>query len=68
MRTKVFIRYSLAVAALLTAFSCGRQPENAASILERTGCTEIHASASETINGKKVTSPEKVSALIDTLQ
>ena len=25
MRTKVFIRYSLAVAALLTAFSCGRQ-------------------------------------------
>ena len=46
----------------------GVTPENAASILERTGCTEIHASASVTIDGKKVTSAEKVSALIDRLQ
>ena len=41
----------------------GVTPENAARILERTGCTEIHASASETIDGKKVTSAEKVSAI-----
>ena len=46
----------------------GVTPENAASILSRTGCSEIHASASETIDGKKVTSAEKVSALIDRLQ
>lgn len=45
----------------------GVTPENAASILERTGCTEIHASASETIDGKKVTSSKKVLALINTL-
>lgn len=31
----------------------GVTPENAASILERTGCTEIHASASETVDGKE---------------
>ena len=45
----------------------GVTPENAARILALTGCTEIHASASETIDGKKVTSPEKVSALIHSL-
>ena len=46
----------------------GVTPENAANILALTGCTEIHASASETIDGKKVTSAAIVSALIDTLQ
>ena len=46
----------------------GVTPENAASILSLTGCSEIHASASDTIDGKKVTSVAIVSALIDTLQ
>ena len=41
----------------------GVTPENAASILERTGCTEIHASASVTIDGKKKTSTERVEAI-----
>ena len=45
----------------------GVTPENAPRILALTGCTEIHASASETIDGKKVTSSEKVSALIKNL-
>ena len=45
----------------------GVTPENAARILALTGCTEIHASASETVDGKKVTDVGKVSALITNL-
>ena len=46
----------------------GVTPENAARLLAFTGCTEIHASATEIVEGKKVTSSEKVSALIDNIQ
>ena len=45
----------------------GVTPENAVRVLELTGCSEIHASASETVNGKKVTSSEKVSAILRSL-
>lgn len=45
----------------------GVTPENAASILALTGCTEIHASASETIDGKKKTSTERVEAILQAL-
>ena len=45
----------------------GVTPANAAPILARTGCTEIHASASETVNGNKVTSAEKVAAILRSL-
>ena len=45
----------------------GVTPANAAPILVRTGCTEIHASASETVNGNKVTSAEKVAAILRSL-
>ena len=45
----------------------GVTPENAASILERTGCTEIHASASETVDGKKKTSTARVEAILQAL-
>ena len=45
----------------------GVTPENAARILAHTGCTEIHASASETVNGKKVTSSAIVSSLLSVL-
>ena len=45
----------------------GVTPENAARILALTGCTEIHASASETVNGKKVTSSAIVSSLLSVL-
>ena len=45
----------------------GVTPENAANILERTGCTEIHASASETIDGKKKTSTARVEAILQAL-
>ena len=45
----------------------GVTPENAARILTLTGCTEIHASASETIGGKKVTSSAIVSSLLSVL-
>ena len=41
----------------------GVTPANAARLLSQTGCTEIHASASETIYGKKVTSSGKVLAI-----
>lgn len=47
---------------------CGVTPENAAQILARTGCTEIHASASETVDGKKKTSTEKVEAILQSIQ
>ena len=45
----------------------GVTPSNAARILALTGCTEIHASASITLNGNKVTSPEIVSAILHSL-
>lgn len=45
----------------------GVTPENAANILESTGCTEIHASASETIDGKKKTSTARVEAILQAL-
>ena len=45
----------------------GVTSENAASILALTGCTEIHASASETIDGKKKTSTERVEAILQAL-
>ena len=41
----------------------GVTPRNAARILARTGCTEIHASASETKNGRKTTSTALVAAI-----
>jgi copper homeostasis protein CutC len=41
----------------------GVTPDNAARILARTGCTEIHASASETRNGRKTTSAARVAAI-----
>ena len=43
---------------------CGVTPRNARRILELTGCTEIHASASETKNGRKVTSARTVAAIL----
>ena len=46
----------------------GVTPENAARILSRTGCTEIHASASETIDGKKITSAARVAAILQAIQ
>ena len=39
-------------------------PENAAQIIAGTGCTEIHASASEIIDGEKKTSTAKVEAIL----
>ena len=45
----------------------GVTPENAARILIRTGCVEIHASASETIDGKKITSAAKVAAILQAI-
>jgi copper homeostasis protein len=45
----------------------GVTPDNAARILARTGCTEIHASASETKNGKKITSAARVAAILQAI-
>ncbi len=42
----------------------GVTPGNAARILTETGCTEIHASASETVGGRKVTVADKVAAIL----
>ena len=42
----------------------GVTPANAPRILAHTGCTEIHASASETIDGKKKTSTARVEAIL----
>ena len=42
----------------------GVTPGNAARILERTGCTEIHASASMTRDGKKVTDAGRVAEIL----
>ena len=41
---------------------------NAARILRLTGCTEIHASASEVIDGKKITSAARVAAILQAIQ
>lgn len=41
----------------------GVSPQNAARILSLTGCTEIHASASEVVDGKRVTSAAKVTLI-----
>ena len=46
----------------------GVTPANAARILSLSGCTEIHASASETIDGKKKTSTAKVEAILHSIQ
>ena len=43
---------------------CGVTPGNAARIIATTGCTEIHASASVTRDGKKVTDAELVSGIL----
>jgi copper homeostasis protein len=45
----------------------GVTPQNAARILAQTGCTEIHASASEIIDGKRITSLETVSAILQAI-
>jgi copper homeostasis protein len=45
----------------------GVTPDNAARILTRTGCVEIHASASETLDGKKITSAAKVAAILQAI-
>ena len=42
----------------------GVTPGNAARILAETGCTEIHASASITRDGKKVTDAERVAKIL----
>ncbi len=45
----------------------GVTTENAARVLAGTGCVEIHASASETIDGKKITSAAKVAAILQAI-
>jgi len=45
----------------------GVTPQNAARILALTGCTEIHASASGIIDGKRITSLETVSAILQAI-
>ena len=47
---------------------CGVTPENAAHILSETGAAEIHASASVTQDGRKVTSSETVEAILKALE
>ena len=42
----------------------GVTPGNAARILAETGCSEIHASASVSINGKKVTDAVRVAGIL----
>ena len=46
----------------------GVTPENAAHILSFTGCSEIHASASGVVDGKKMTSTEKVKAILQSIR
>ena len=46
----------------------GVTPRIAGRILAMTGCTEIHASASETLDGKKVTSAVKVAAILNSIE
>ena len=45
----------------------GVTPENAARILARTGCAEIHASASINIGGKKVTDAGRVAGILQAI-
>ena len=45
----------------------GVTQENAARVLAGTGCVEIHASASEMIDGKKITSAAKVAAILQAI-
>ena len=45
----------------------GVTPVNATRILRLTGCSEIHASASEIIDGKKITSATRVAAILDAI-
>ena len=45
----------------------GVTPENTARVLAATGCVEIHASASEMIDGKKITSAAKVAAILQAI-
>ena len=45
----------------------GVTPGNAARILARTGCTEIHASASVNIDGKKVTDAGRVAGILQAI-
>lgn len=45
----------------------GVTPGNAARILARTGCTEIHASASVSIDGKKVTDAGRVAGILQAI-
>ena len=45
----------------------GVTPGNAARILAETGCTEIHASASITRDGKKVTDAERVAKILQAI-
>lgn len=46
----------------------GVTPANAVRTLRLTGCTEIHASASEVIDGKKITSAARVAAILQAIQ
>ena len=46
---------------------CGVTPGNAARILATTGCTEIHASASVTRGGKKVTDADLVAGILSAI-
>ena len=45
----------------------GITPHNAARLLSLTGCTELHASASTLIDGKKVTSAETVAVILQAI-
>lgn len=45
----------------------GVTPRNAARILALTGCTEIHASASREMDGKRITSAETVEAILQAI-
>ena len=45
----------------------GVTPGNAARILARTGCTEIHASASVNIDGRKVTDAGRVAGILQAI-
>lgn len=45
----------------------GVTPRNAAGLLAATGCTEIHASASEIVDGKRTTSAEKVAGILQVI-
>ena len=46
---------------------CGVTPSNAARILAQTGCSEIHASASVSLNGNKVTDVGLVAGILQAI-